>query len=617
MDAEALIEALARLSHVATGDVPPEYLLRELCTIAGDAMDIDGAGVMIAADDEYRFVHATTATLAPLERLQELLRSGPCVDAARSGQPVAVADISAVADRWKQPYGALAHDLDIRSTVAFPLVSRGRTWGVLDMFRHCAGAWTAPELHAGKVLAALAVSYLVTSEDRDAARSTQAQLSHQALHDHLTGLPNRALLFDRLDHALTAARRRQTAVAVLFLDLDRFKPINDTYGHAVGDAVLRQVTARLSSTLRGEDTLARLAGDEFVWIFEDLPGPGDDGLMDKVRTMTSRVQRTFDAPFVVGDLSLVVTASIGVAVATESPSAEALLGDADSAMYAAKERGPGSSEVRDHTAPGSVTSAQQIHRELVGVLDRGELVVHYQPIVSAAHPDTVVAVEALLRWQRPGGSTLPAAMFIDAAIRTGSITGIGRWVILQVCAQLRVWRETLGGRAPAVAYINLSARELADASLPAFLATALAANDLQPACIGLEIVEQDLADEGYARISEYRSLGHSLSIDDFGTGYSSLSRLIDLTVDFAKIDQSFVVGIPDDLRRVGLIDAVIAVSQKLGLEVIAEGVETKEQQQHLIDAGCLLLQGHFCGTPQSAESLTARLSGSAGLPPAA
>lgn len=238
--------------------------------------------------------------------------------------------------------------------------------------------------------------------------------------------------------------------------------------------------------------------------------------------------------------------------------------------------------------------------------ERGQLVVHYQPIVASAPPHRAVAVEALLRWNHPDGQLLTAATFIDIAISRGVIGAFGRWVITEVCAQMRTWVDELGDAAPATAYLNLCARELSDVALPDALAAALLSFGLVPAQIGLEIVENDFADaDTTTRIQVLRERGHPLSIDDFGTGFSSLSRLLDLPTDLAKIDRSIIEGLPDNTRRAGLVDAVLAVARKLDLQVVAEGVETTAQQDHLTEAGCQLLQGYLLARPQPPEDLTA------------
>ena len=605
MTEKALVQALADLAHAATADFAPETMLRELCTVAGAAVAVDGAGVMITEEGVNRFVHATADAVAPLERIQELLCTGPCRDAATSRRLVTVADLR-TETRWPE-FSSLAAELGIGSVAALPMISRGRTWGVLDLYRFAPGPWTEAELPAAATMADVAVSLLVMASDRDTSRATQLQLAHRLLHDDLTGLPNRTLLFDRLDHALAAARRRSSAVAVLFIDLNGFKQINDTFGHAAGDRVLQTVSSSMQATLRGSDTLARLSGDEFVVLCQDLHDDPDGAAGRQLAAVAGRLRNALARPIDLGSVEVTVSASIGAAVAAaDGPPAQDLLSEADAAMYRAKQDGRGTLVIRDHTLPGALSYSRQLERDLSTALDHDQIAVHYQPIVTSTTPPRVAAVEALLRWHHPNGTILPAAEFIELAVSSGLMTALGRWVITQVCTQMREWTDQLGDAAPATAYVNLSARELADVTLPDTLAAALERHHLRPAQIGLEITEDDLAGpELTTRLSRYREHGHPLSIDDFGTGYSSLSRLIDLPVDFVKIDKSFVAGTPADTRRTGLIDAVLRIAQSLDLQVIAEGVETADQQQHLIDVDCHLLQGYHLGRPVPAADLTA------------
>lgn len=606
MDQTQLIAAMASLSRAATDDFTAPTMLRTLCEAAVDALPVDGAGVMLRLQERTTFVHAggpRAPDVQPLERLQETLQLGPCADSLHDRAVVVASDLPSD-DRWVQ-FQELAATVGLAAMVAVPLVSRGRGWGVLDLYRSDPGSWTDGELQAAQVLADVAVSYLVMAHDREAARDAQDALAHRAMHDDLTGLPNRALLFDRLDHALATAVRRAAGVAVVFLDLDLFKGINDTFGHTAADGVLVEVADRLRTTLRRGDTLARFAGDEFVVICEGLPRGAPGALAGRVAALTARLQQALLAPISVGRFDVVVTASIGVAVTTDPMTGQELIADADAAMYAAKQGGRGRVAVRDHVALAAVGYAHQLERDLAGALDRGELELHYQPIV---HADTraVAGVEALLRWNQPSHGVLPAAAFIDIAVKTGLIVGIGRWVIREACRQMAHWLHELGDSAPRTTYINLSARELADDDLPTVLHDALAAHDLQPRHLGLEIVEEDLIHPAALdRLQLLHQRGHQLSIDDFGTGYSSLSRLLDLPADIAKVDKSFVAGVPEHDRRRRFIDGVVHMAATLDLQVVAEGVETAEQAAHLTAAGCQLLQGHHLARPQPAVQLTA------------
>ena len=612
-----LVDGVVDLAAEATGPSTPDDLLRRLVDVARHHLSVDGVGVVAVEDGSVRFVHADDGAVDEVERLQQLVQQGPCRDAAEALSAVVVEDLADPARTAWPEFAARALDLGLGSLVAVPLTSRGRTWGVLDLYRRRPGPWSADDLAAAHLLAHVAVSYLVMAADRDEARRAHAELSHRSTHDPLTGLPNRVLLFDRLEHALSSARRHHRTVAVLFIDLDRFKAVNDTFGHAAGDTVLATVATRMAAALREEDTLARLAGDEFVLLCEDLPQAEPAELAEHVRAVTSRLRRALSEPIRLGGVELVVRASVGAALSDGHRSADELLAAADGAMYQVKHSRP-----EDHRADGEQEeqgvhaldadrprrSARQLERQLARALPHGQLQVHYQPITDPA--GRVHAVEALLRWQHPKHGLLPAARFIDLAAGTEVIVDIGRWVIDQACAQMARWERELGGRAPQTAYVNLSARELVDPGLTAAITTALRTHHLQPEQLGLELLEDSFSDpQLLPGLHEQQRRGHPLSVDDFGTGYSSLSRLVELPVRMAKIDQSFVAGLEHDVRRRALVDAVVTVATGLDLRVTAEGVETAGQAGLAAEAGCHYLQGHHCGSPQPGEALTERWAG--------
>ena len=521
MDASLLVSAMATLSRTATEDFSAAELLASLCRVAAEALDVDGAGVMIrSAEGRNLFVHASCERVQPVERLQETLQQGPCADSMTRQEPVVIDDLTE-GTRWPT-LQRLSSDLGLGAVLAMPMLV-GQRVGVLDLYRLQPGPWRTEEVSA-QVLADMAVSYLVMAHDRDESRRRSLALAHRAMHDALTGLPNRALLFDRLEHALSTLTRRRSGVAVIFLDLDLFKTINDTFGHAAADTVLVEVAERLAATLRAEDTLARFAGDEFVIVCEGLPQESPERLAKRVDALTVRLQSSLQVPIQVGRHNVVVTASMGVAVTTDPMTGQELIADADTAMYAAKQSGRGRVQVRNHTILDAIGYAGQLERDLVGALERGELTVFFQPIV---RPRTgqVAAVEALLRWHRPHTGLLPAAAFMDIAENSGLMTEIGHWVITETCRQMKAWQRELADHAPAVAFVNLSAKELADPTLPGFVSMAIQEHGLHPGQLGLEIVEENLATpEALDRLHAFHRLGHPLSIDDFGTGYSSLSR---------------------------------------------------------------------------------------------
>jgi diguanylate cyclase (GGDEF)-like protein len=335
-----VLRAVARLAMLATTSFEPDDALRELCRAATDLLDVDGVGAMGVIRGQgkpayARYVHAE-APVETLERLQEALQRGPCRDAIDAGRVIALDDVGAVARRDAE-FAAVMEESGMSAVVAVPLLSRGRAWGTLDLYRTRPGPWAPSDLDTARLLADVAVSYLVMASDRDEARALQQEIEHRSMHDTLTGVPNRALFYDRVEHELAAAARHGTTVAVAFVDLDHFKRINDSVGHSAGDEVLVDVARRLGSAVRAQDTVARLAGDEFVALLADLPA--DRARRTEVLTTVAlRLRQVLKDPVTTGTVPVLVTASIGIAVCAPGrpTTAAALVHEADLAMYAAK-----------------------------------------------------------------------------------------------------------------------------------------------------------------------------------------------------------------------------------------------------------------------------------------
>jgi diguanylate cyclase (GGDEF)-like protein/PAS domain S-box-containing protein len=439
-------------------------------------------------------------------------------------------------------------------------------------------------------------------EDRTAAR--------QAMLDPLTGLPNRLLVADRLGHALTRARRRRTHVAVLFMDLDDFKQVNDSLGHAAGDQLLVSVAHRLQRALRASDTAGRLGGDEFVVICEDLADPAE------AARLASRIHHDLAAPIDLAGTELIVTASIGIALAnpaTDPDTApERLLADADIAMYRAKSRGRASSELYDTQLRSAAATRLALEAELRHAVAAGQLRLHYQPIVELAS-GRIVGVEALLRWAHPARGLLSPAAFLEVAERTGLIVPMGIWALEQACQQTAAWHHDLPGQPLSVA-INLSARQLDHTDLPGQVQRVLDLTGVDPASVCLELTESQLIDtvaspnDELDTLDALKRLGVTLSVDDFGTGYSCLAYLKHLPVDILKIDRCFVAGLGHDPGDAAIVQAILTLAHALGLTCVAEGVETPQQCTRLQQLGCQHSQGHHFLAPQPAEALTTLLA---------
>jgi diguanylate cyclase (GGDEF)-like protein/PAS domain S-box-containing protein len=424
----------------------------------------------------------------------------------------------------------------------------------------------------------------------------------RALHDPLTGLPNRVLFVDRLEHATARLSRRGSSAlcAILFLDLDRFKLVNDSLGHQVGDELLAAAAPRLKQALRASDTVARFGGDEFGILLEDIGAE-----RDAIDT-AERIAAIFTRPFVLSGSEHFVTTSIGIAIARGGERADELIRDADAAMYRAKDRGRARYEVFDEGMRGRAIERLRVENDLRRALERGELRLEYQPIVSLSNL-SIVGVEALLRWRHPALGEISPAEFIPIAEEIGLIEPIGRWVLEQACRQGAEWYRARPDCAPLTISVNLSAIQVTRRSLPEVVAAALRSSGLDPACLSLEITETVMvrdADGLGEVLQALKALGVRLVLDDFGTGYSSLSYLTRLPLDVLKVDRSFVDGLGWDSRDTAITETIIAMSRALSLDVIAEGVETPDQVRELRRLGCGLAQGFHFSPAVPAEEIT-------------
>jgi diguanylate cyclase (GGDEF)-like protein len=427
----------------------------------------------------------------------------------------------------------------------------------------------------------------------------QARLEHQALHDPLTGLANRVLLLDRIQHALESSARRPTTAALLFMDLDYFKNVNDVSGHSAGDQLLLGVARRIQAAIRPSDTIARLGGDEFVVLCEDLVDPVEEGV-----AVAERIAERFADPFTVGGRETFVAASIGVAPASTNDTAESLLARSDHAMYRAKQLGRGRVEVYDPSIDYQETRRAEMAAALHHAVSDNQLRLVYQPLLDVL-TRRVLSREALVRWNHPTfGHVMPNEM-IPVAESTGLITGIGRWVLMQACKDCAAWRSD--GEPDVGISVNVSGLQLASGKFPGEVEEALKKSGLPPSALTVEVTETLLmTDRADARdgLDQVRALGVRIAIDDFGTGYSSLSWLARLPVDVVKVDKGFVAALGLVDRQSAIVDAMIHLAHTLGLEVVAEGVETDAQLMYLARLGCDTAQGFLLGYPAPLESTT-------------
>ena len=465
-------------------------------------------------------------------------------------------------------------------------------------YRHGEGRWMHVEAVLTNHLDHPSIEGLVfNTRDVSERKALEHQLTHQAFHDPLTGLANRALFRDRVHHALLLRSRSHHPLAVLFLDLDGFKSVNDSLGHSIGDALLRAVSGRLSSVVRPGDTVARLGGDEFAVLLEDLES------IQVAQQVATRFIEELHTPFALDDHEVFVGASIGLAVAGADDDADEVLRNADLAMYRAKTTGKNKCEVFEPDMHHAAIERMAIEGDLRHAVVRNELRLHYQPIVDL-RDGSIVGVEALLRWQHPTRGLVSPLDFIAVAEESGLIVPVGRWVLSEACRQVVRWQRETG--VSLRLSVNLSARQLQAPRLAEHVAKTLRSTGVRPADLVLEITESmlvDDADRTIAKLHLLREIGVRLAIDDFGTGYSSLNYLRRLPVDVLKIDRSFVKEIGTESELTSLTGAIVGIGRDLGLETVAEGIEDTVQLDALREMGCAFGQGFLFARPLPPEEV--------------
>jgi diguanylate cyclase (GGDEF)-like protein len=439
-------------------------------------------------------------------------------------------------------------------------------------------------------------------EDIGERRASGEALAHQAAHDPLTGLPNRLHFVDRLGRELAKAETRRERVAVLFLDLDRFKVVNDSLGHSAGDRLLVAVADRLSSVMGPTDIVARFGGDEFTILCHNVTSE------ETVELIAERIAEAISRPVALMEGEVFVTASIGIALSgSGGDTPETLVRNADAAMYQAKERGRDRAELFDarehHRAVDDLRTGNALHR----AIERGEMRVHYQPMIDIA-TGTLFGFEALIRWEHPERGLVPPMEFVPLAEETGLIVPLGVWALEQACQQAVRWHDAAPDGPQLSMSVNLSPRQLAEPALPNEVARVLHDTGIQPSALWLEITESTLmrdAESALSALGALQALGLHLAVDDFGTGYSSLAYLERLPVEALKIDRSFTEGVGVRKDSTAIVGAVVGLARALRLSTVAEGIETPEQFQQLRAMGCEVGQGYLFGPARPPEAFGA------------
>ena len=596
--AQQLSDVLSEFARTMVTDFPIQGILDHLVERIVEILPVSSAGVtLISAHAEPRYIAASDGAALRFEELQTELGEGPCLAAFMTGEAVAVPDL--YDDHRFPAFGPSALEAGLRAVFTFPLRQHDQRLGALDLYRQSPGPLDAAAMSVAQTLADVAAAYLTNAQSRADLRDSTAWYRERALHDPLTGLANRVLFTQRLEHAVLRARRSDKLVGLLFADLDRFKQINDRHGHRIGDELLQGVAHRLTQTLRPGDTLARLSGDEFVILCEEL---GDRA---QAEALAERIRASVAEPFVLSGIPLRVSASVGVAFAgAGADMPDLLLREADLAMYQAKRRGGDQHQIvwnGDHVPSEPRPSLEHDLREASG---GAGLRLDYQPIV-ATRDGRVIGVEALLRWDHPSRGALFPATVVPLAERTGHMGEIGRWVLERACRDRQAWARPGIGDVLAIS-VNVSAHQLRAPAFVDTVASVLAETGTRPHDLMLEVTERDFVeDPERIRIvlEELRHTGVLLVLDNFGSGASSLGTLQRFPLDAVKLDRTVVNALDTNPSSPVIVAAIVEMGRILGLSVVAEGVETTEQRQALEGLGCGSCQGHYFASPMGAAGI--------------
>jgi diguanylate cyclase (GGDEF)-like protein len=608
---ERLSATLSDFASTLLTDFPIQAILDHLVARIVETLPVTAVGItLISPGTAPLYVAASDGAALRFEQLQTELAQGPCVMAYETGDAISIPDLQ-LETRFPE-FVAAALPSGMVAAFTFPLRHGDGRLGALDLYRDTTGPLDADDMVAAQTLADVAAAYVLNAQARDDARATSDRFEDSALHDLLTGLPNRLLLHQRLSHAAQRAKRSHSFAAVLFADIDRFKQINDTYGHQVGDDLLIAVARRLSELVRPGDTLARISGDEFVFLCEDLRRVED------VEVLATRIGKALAEPFKLPTVRITATASVGVAYSGPGQAiTNQLVVDADIAMYQAKRNGGGRHQIIDLREAHSRNERGSLEQELHTAFAAHDLRLDYQPVLRLSD-SVIVGMEALLRWTHPQRGPIPTTDLIALAEANGLITGIGEWALETGCTSRNRWLQHYPDN-PLDLAVNVSARQLMGPHLPNTIAAILERTSADPAGLILELTENIFirdATRALSVLADLKALGVRLALDDFGTGFSSLSYLRDFPVDILKIDRKFVAGSALDPAGRAIVAAITQLAHDLGLTVVAEGVETQRELDAVTSIGCDMAQGFIYSKAIPEDQVLAILGADEGHMPA-
>lgn len=601
---EEFSSVLAEFARTLLTDFPIQSILDHLVDRIVDVLPVTAAGVtLIALDRHPHYIAASDQDALDYEQMQSEVGEGPCLVAYETREALAIPDLAG--DTTLPVFAPCAVDAGLRAVFTFPLRHDDGCLGALDLYRDAPGSLDDEDLAAAQTLADVATAYLLNARAREDARAIGAHHRHSSQHDPLTSLPNRVLLQERIEQAAHRAVRSPTTAAVLFADLDRFKSVNDTHGHRAGDELLVAVAHRLAGLVRPGDTLARVSGDEFVFLCEDLGDASDaEGLAE-------RVNDVFVEPFTIASVHTPISISASVGIAYAGPGSaitDQLVVEADMAMYQVKRRGGRGHQIIDMRAALRTMDLNQLEHDLRAALADGDLEVHYQPILRTLDGQTT-GVEALLRWTHPTRGPIPPPTIIRVAERTGLIAEVGAWVLERACLDHASWLQDDPALHLDLA-VNMSARELLDPRFDTRVSAILERTGMDPRWLVLEVTESILIeDDGSAGrvLAALDARGIRLALDDFGTGYSSLSYLCRLPIRLVKIDRSFIADL-DRADTRAIVTAITGLARELDLEIVAEGIETRAQASQVRALGCQFAQGYLYARPMPAAAMADHLA---------